>query len=495
MHDIKSLLHNNFLSFFVQSFAELNPGKELTEYSYVRYIAYLYEHLTQGARFVVNLPPRSGKTVMAIAYALWRIGRDPTEKVLFVCNNKALAEKHVFDARKILRSVWYKQVFPKTRIAKDRTAISHLETTLGGGFFAASVESSLGGVGATVIISDDANRIDEAHKPEMLERVNDKFDGEVLSRLNPLGKKKQRGIVLNLQHRIAENDLSAHLIGKGFSYIALALEAPRTRTYSWGDETWERQRGHVLTENYSESDLERLRSLQHPPFYYFFQQGQGRNAVIPITEAHFRLIDRRNSQGPFVISIDAALGEMGSFNVAQVWDVSTQPLHLRRQFRAQCSYVAFALEVRKLITRFRPAAVLVEKAANGFALVSQLRDRFPLIRFVEIQPVGSKSERLSRHRKAIAEGAISLQAEDWYDDFILEFMRHPALGSDQVDATTLLLDWGPQRHQLAPAEPLFAGVAGVSASTMKPIVTTNRPFSSNTPGIVRALKKPFFRKW
>ena len=283
---------------------------------------------------------------------------------------------------------------------------------------------------------------------EDFERVNNKFDGEILSRLNPLGKKKRRGIIVNVQHRLAENDLSAHLIARGFKRIAFPLVAPKDKTYRWTGETWTRSKGHVLMENYSKRDLEEALQLQYPPYYYFYDQAQGKNTVTAIEETHFKPRDRRSSQGPFVISIDTAQGNSGSFNVAQVWDVATKPLHLRRQVRERCSFATFELEVSKLIMRYRPGAVLVENASNGPALISSLRERFPFINFVPINPKASKAERLTRHRNSIAAGAISLQAnKSWIDDYIFEFVYHPKRGSDQVDATTQFLDWIAENHQ------------------------------------------------
>jgi len=492
VNNISELLRNSFHDFYIHVFFARNPGAELIDGPVQRYICDTYQNLEQGDRLVVNQPPRTGKSLTALAYALWRIGRDPTEQIVFLSNNIELAKKHVYEAREIMRSAEYREIFPKTRIAKDRSAITHLRTTRGGGFFAGSMQSSLGGVGATTMIIDDGNRIDDANNPENLEQDNHKFDGEILSRLNPIGKKKRRGIIVNVQHRLAENDLSAHLIAEGFKCIAFPLEAPRTKTYRWADETWTRKKGHVLFENYSERELEKLRELQHPPYFYFYQQAQGWDTETAIKETHFRLLNRRSSSGPVVISIDTAQGDSGSFNVAQVWDVGAHPLHLRDQFREQCSFATFEYAVTKLITNFRPGAVLVENASNGAALISRLLERYPSMNFVPINPQGSKAERLARHRKAIAGGAISLQVKQpWIDVYIRELVGFPKHGSDQVDATTQLLDWEPQNPGLAPSGPLHAGPAGAYASSLR----HRFAFSSETPGIVRGINRRLFTKW
>jgi predicted phage terminase large subunit-like protein len=168
---------------------------------------------------------------------------------------------------------------------------------------------------------------------------------------------------------------------------------------------------------------------------------------------------------------------------------------LRKQFREQCGFATFEIAVKKLISKYRPAAVLVENAANGPALLSRLRQRFPHVNFVAIEPKGSKSERLDRHRKLIASGGISIQqSEPWVDAFVNEFVHHPDGGTDQVDATTQLLDYLETRPQLkSPA--IFAGPVGISASTLRPIVQTSWTNGCGVPGIVIARSAPFFKKW
>ena len=496
MSNVVELLYESFFHFFVQYFATRNPNDERMEAPFQGFLCDVLQNLKKGARLVLNQPPRTGKSLLINALICWHIGRRPTEKILIISNNTALAEEHVYEARKIMQSAWFKKTFPKCRIAKDRSGVQHLQTTLGGGFYARSMRQSLGGIGANVIIIDDGNRIDDAAEPQNLEKDNQKFDGEILSRLNPEGNKKRRGIVLNVQHRLAENDLSAHLVAQGFDHLAFPLEAPRTKTYRRGDKSWTRNSGHLLMENYSQKELKQARQLRNPPYFYFYQQGVGRDAGIQLKLTDFRLRDRRTNEGPFVISIDAAQGDAGSFNVAQVWDVAAPSFHLRKQFCEQCGPVEFERAVAKLIKRFRPGAILVENAANGPALVAHLTERLPKANFIMINPQGSKTERLARHCKAIAAGAISLQqTELWIDDYISEFLRHPKSGSDQVDATTQLLDWRPQDRRIVPAESFYAGPAGFLYSTMQPIRTDGRIFPSATPGIARAQNRPFFRKY
>jgi phage terminase large subunit-like protein len=306
-------------------------------------------------------------------------------------------------------------------------------------------------------------------------------------------RKDPRDLVYSSFVHFAENDLSAHLIAKGFECIAFPLEAPQTRTYRWTEktvQTWTREKGHVLMENYSKEQLKAARETKVPDPHYFYQQGQGRIKSVQIRETDFKLCDKRNSQGPFVISIDAAQSDTGSYNVAQVWDVGAEPWHLRTQFREQCGFHEFAMATKKLITRWRPGAILVENAANGPALIDTLRQKLPSANFIPIDPNGSKGARLERHRKAIVAGLISIQeTERWVDSYVLEFVHHPNRESDQVDATTQLLDWQPEKHKIVAAESFFARPAGVYGSTGRPIRAHGLSFSSRVPGIVRAIRR------
>jgi hypothetical protein len=82
VNNIPELLRNSFFDFFIYIFHATNPNAELIEAPFQRYICDKYQNLDHGDRLVVNQPARTGKSLTARAYALWRIGRDPTEKIV-----------------------------------------------------------------------------------------------------------------------------------------------------------------------------------------------------------------------------------------------------------------------------------------------------------------------------------------------------------------------------------------------------------------------------
>lgn len=439
---IEDDLKNNFEEFFVQAFAKTHKSKELEFEPYLRYVCDRYQNLRKGDRIVFNQPPRSLKSWAAKYFAAWHLGRHPSHEVMIVSNTQKLSETIAYDIRKILRADWYRRIFPDTEISGDRAGLGQLKTTSGGGIFAGSVEGSLAGFGADLLILDDPNKIDDASKPDNLEVVNKKFDGEIYSRLN----NRKHGIVVVVQHRLNANDLSGHVIEKGYEQVVFPLVAPRKKTYTFSNgETWQRLKNEILIPNsYSSDDIEDCKKIVHPPFCWYYQQGQGREQHLPLRIEDFRFVDQPIFVGPPVVSIDTAQrhNSASSFNVIQVWRQTRDTFHLVNQFRERCDFANLERAAKQLISRHRPSAVLIENAAQGPALLSRLTAKFDKVDFIPVEPIGSKIDRLQRHRAAIRKGKIFLP-RNWKDafDYIYELVDFPSGPSDQVDATTQYLDF------------------------------------------------------
>jgi predicted phage terminase large subunit-like protein len=452
--DIKELIRANFEDFFILAFHHTHPDTELSFDPYLRYICHRYQTLKKRTRIVFNQPPRSLKSWTAKYYVAWYLGRRPSTEVMIVSNIQELAELMAYDIRSILQAKWYRKIFPNTRVAKDRAAVNHIKTTKGGGVFAASVETSLAGFGADLLILDDPNKIRDASRPDRLEAVNRRFDGEIYSRLN----NKKRSKVIVIQHRLNEVDLSGHLIEKGYERVALPLIGTRNKPFRLEDNAiWHRRKGDILVSNsYTQKDIEKLKQVTDPDFHWFYQQGIGRTKLPPFKLEHFQMVETPVITGATVVSIDTALrdGTSGSFNVIQVWQQTRDTFHLSHQFRQQCSFNELESAARSIVRRFRPAAVIIETAANGSALLSRLKKANKKMRFIPIAPTESKAGRLNRHRAQIQKGALSLQSDkDWASDYVLEFISFPAGYTDQIDATTQFLDFIAPKPILKALEP------------------------------------------
>jgi predicted phage terminase large subunit-like protein len=447
MSERANLLRRDLEAFVRMSFRDENDGEELGDEPYTTFVCHrIAVAKDDGARLVFNLPPRHNKTTKCtVALSAWLLARNPAEKIIIITYSEQLARDIGNRVRKILQSPWYRTFFP-TRIADDRKRADDFATTAGGSFYAASVEGSFIGRGATIIIFDDPLDMDDAGNLKQIEKVNQRFDTAIFSRLNNPNK----GRVVIVGHRLHEGDLSGHeLQSGGWEHIALPFIAPRDQDYDLGGgRTWHRKKGELLRPNaFSQREIERIKNTINPDFEALYQQFLGEGHSIRISRDHFGSFTAA-PDAPVVISVDPGHrpGPNHSFTVMQAWCALGHDVFLLDEWRAQTDVREASQALIKGTANCQAAAVLIEWSGYGQALAENLRRRFPLISLHLIPPDGrSKVARVLRHIELIQSGRIKLpQDADWYEDYVSEFEQFPHPPDDQVDATTQLLDFMPQ---------------------------------------------------
>jgi predicted phage terminase large subunit-like protein len=348
--------------------------------------------------------------------------------------------------RAILQSEWYQRIFKKTRVAKDRSKLMDFATTAGGGVRSLSIESGVTGLGADFIIIDDPLEIKDWDNSKRLERVNELFDNEILTRLDS----PKRGCIVINAHRLSEDDLSGHVLRQGgWKQLKLPLIAPRARHYSLKDgTTWERQKGELLRpDEYTRRDIEKLRASKGPGFEALQQQNPGVREQLRIKPEHFPSFSPTalpSSESGVVLSIDPGqkTGPGHSYSVVQAWSPEGPTHRLLDQWREQASYPELRAAVYRFMRRYRPSAVLIEATGQGPSLIGEIKSRLGMTVYA-IDPVDAKAERIRRHLPTIRAGRIELpDSAPWRQDFIAEMTLFPYAGfDDQVDAVAQYLDW------------------------------------------------------
>ena len=264
MSSVDHLITHEQLAFAMKAFA-LRPGERLQPLPYVRYILWHLDKVVSGKvkRLVVALPPRHGKTFLcSISFAAWILAQNPAAKILIISYGQELADKIAYEIRSILQCDWFRRLF-KTRLGKSK--LNDLVTTAGGGVRSVSLEGSVTGFGADLIIVDDAVQIKDCDNDRQLQRVNTLFDGEIRTRLN----NQKKGAIVIVAHRLAENDLPGHVLAEGGWKLAkLPLIAPRARSFKTDDGfVWERHKGALLRPDaFTLRDIGRLRRMRAAGF-------------------------------------------------------------------------------------------------------------------------------------------------------------------------------------------------------------------------------------
>jgi len=170
-------------------------------------------------RLIINVPPRSGKTEVAVkAFIAWAMGLAPDSEFIHASYSKRLATANAYDIRAMMQHEAYRLVFPWLRLQDDSKAKDEFRTTAGGIVYATGADGTITGYGAGkmrdgfggAIIIDDPHKAGEATSSVMRQNVIDWYQTTIQSRLN----KTDTPIIVIMQ-RLHEDDLSGWLLGGG----------------------------------------------------------------------------------------------------------------------------------------------------------------------------------------------------------------------------------------------------------------------------------------
>jgi hypothetical protein len=244
-----ALLRQDFATFAMRCFHELNPQAELAMNWHIEVIAAKLAAVRQGKirRLIINLPPRHLKSLLtSIAFPAWCLGHDPSAQLLCVSYAQDLSDKLARDCRNIMTSRWYRRIFA-TRLAAQRQAVQEFVTTRQGYRLATSNGGVLTGRGADIIVIDDPLKPEEALSATQRQAANDWFSHTLYSRQND----KRSGAIVIIMQRLHEDDLVGHVLGQepweilSFPAIAEADERHEIETI-WGPRRFTRSRGEPL---------------------------------------------------------------------------------------------------------------------------------------------------------------------------------------------------------------------------------------------------------
>lgn len=196
-------------------------------------------YLGQVRRLIINVPPRSGKTEIAVKnFMAWTLGLEPDSEFIHASYSKRLATANAYDVRAIMQHEAYGQIFPWVSLQEDSKAKDEFRTTAGGIVYAAGADGTITGYGAGkvrqgfggALIIDDPHKAGEATSDVMRQNVIDWYQGTIESRLN----RPETPIIIIMQ-RLHEDDLSGFLLkgGTGEHWQHLVIPARDTDGHSF----------------------------------------------------------------------------------------------------------------------------------------------------------------------------------------------------------------------------------------------------------------------
>ena len=449
---LQSAGRRDLLTFVELVFASLEPGTRFQGSWHYEHICWALARVMRGEvrRLIINVPPRSGKSIMAsVAWPLFLLGHDPAKRIICVSHTEDLARKFSVDRRAVAQQPWFRDLFPAMRLASPRPRDLELVTTARGSIFAAGVGGAILGRGADVIIVDDPIKALDALSKAERRRVTEFYDNTLVTRLND----KVNGVVVIIMQRLHQDDLIGHVTMRDdWEVISLPAIATVDSTHQLSDAPDDvhcRRADDLLQpEREPREVLEQLRRSQGSLTF----QAQYQQEPLPaggnvIQRSWLRFYDDDELPGRFVrtvVSWDTAstLGEHNDFSVGTVWGSTGTDYFLLDVFRGRLEAPDLRRRIMMLSTHWEANATVIEDTELGRALLQDLR-RTEAIRPSLIRPHHDKEARLLAQSARFEAGQVHLPRDaPWLAIYIDELLAFPnGRNDDQVDSTSQALHW------------------------------------------------------
>lgn len=451
---LAATLRNDFVAFTEKVFRHLNPGRPFKPGWYIRAMAYYTTIVAierQVDRLIINLPPRSLKsTMMSVALPAFLLGHDPRVRIVVASYSQELSNGFARQTRSVMESEWYKALFPSTRLNPRRTVEHDFHTTKNGYRFATSTGGTLTGRGGDFLILDDLLKADDAYSETRRRSMIEWTKTTLFSRLDD----KQNGIIINVQQRLHEEDLSGVLLqNRQWLHLNLPAIAEADHGVLLGPKLWHiRRAGDVLDPNREpRSILDGIkRDVGSAIFSAQYQQAPTPADGDVIKLSWFKRYDTLPSDGQVIMSVDTASkpGEHNDYSVCSVWRISGGRYYLDLVWRNKVDYPSLKRNIIYLAEAIRPDVLLIEDKVSGTGLIQDLGEAPNALPVIPYLPVGDKETRMRIRAAAIEAGLVYLPREaPWLEAFEVEVRQFPGgKHDDQIDSMSQMLDYSAARQ-------------------------------------------------
>jgi len=230
----------SLMTFMEHAWPHMDPAPLQTNW-HLHDMAMHLEAVADGdiRRLIINVPPRSSKTSLAtICFLPWIWAQSshgpnsgPHVSAMYVSYNESLSMEHNVACRRLIKSEWFQSLWgDRFSLLDDVDTKSAFANDKGGKRFISSIGSRVTGKGADIIVLDDPNATNDAESEAVLKTTNDYYDNTLRSRLN----NKKTGAIICIQQRVAEQDLTGHLLEKypgEFDHFMVPLEFEPDRSF------------------------------------------------------------------------------------------------------------------------------------------------------------------------------------------------------------------------------------------------------------------------
>lgn len=433
--------------FFSRYFFKLREGIKFRVNWHHKTIADALQRVIDGhcKRLIINVPPGSSKTEMAVINFIARgLAINPRARFLHLSYSADLAELNSAKAKELITSSEYQELYtiPIKTDSKARgrwNVVDEKGVSIGGCYATSTLGQVTGfraghmaeGFQGAIIIDDPLKPVDSLSKTKR-DAVNNAFINTVQSR-----KASPDTPIIIIMQRLADEDLTGFLLngGDGNHWDHVCIPAISDET---GESYWpEKEPLQSLLQLKEKGNFTFEGQYQQRPYVLggeiIMGEWFGRYTELPpqkwcVQRAVFADTAMKTGEAnDYTVFIDAALYTDGKVRIINLW---------RRKVNA-VGLLQMAKDVWAS-TEGKAGAMYVEDKASGTGLIQQLQDNSVFIPVIPVERTKDKLTRVMEVQPRIQAGGVLLpEGAPWVVDFISECEAFTANDThkhdDQVD--------------------------------------------------------------
>lgn len=446
---LRAYCRTNMYAFLKQSFEIVCPGQKFQPALYLQAMCFALQEVAEGreTRLMISVAPRHLKSICAsVILPAFMLGKDPTAKIMVISYGGDLARDLADTFRRLVRSDFYKELFPETQFDPKANRIELMRTTQGGSRMSLSLAGPMTGKGASLIILDDLTKAGEVHYATTREDVRTKFDQSIYSRLD----NKKTGAIVSVAQRLHADDITAYLLEKDiFRHLVLESIAQAPATHAlYGRRTYVRTVGDILNpEREPKEVLDKIREEMGDHAFsaqYLQDPRPGQSLFLTMNDlATVSELPPLECFTRWTQSWDTAAkdGPRSCFSVGLTfgWHETEKRWYLLDVCRERLDYTSLKDRVISLWRHWRADLVFIENSALGIPLLQELR-KLARGTFRSVEATEGKLERFITQTDWLKAGNLVFPTSaPWFRDFRGELLNFPNdTYCDQVDA---LVQW------------------------------------------------------
>lgn len=409
------------------------------------------------ARLIVQVPPRHGKSLLiSRLFPAYYLLRHQDRFVAVTSYGATLAEGFSRSARHFYLEAGG-QLDPAAQSVKVWQTEQH------GGLWAVGVGGAATGRGAHLgIIDDPIKDRKEAESETVRTTLRDWYGSTFRTRIEP-----EAGSIVVVQTRWHEEDLVGQILEIEDSAVPMdregwhIIDLPAVAE-DWEDrpifpqcitveEDWRAVGEALCPERYNLRALSRIRaSVGEREWAALYQQSPRPAAGNILSPDWWQWYEKPPEQfARIIISVDCTFKDADNSDYVAMVVVgqSGSQFHVIDMVNERLDIVSTMTRLDAKVRQWGPSAVLIEAAANGFAVLQMMKQRIP--NMIPISPAagGSKAVRVQAIAPVVEAGNVFLPRKaPWVETFLNQASSFPAAkNDDMVDAFAQLITWATKR--------------------------------------------------